>query len=108
MMMKLMLITTRDVIHEVLQAGSHIDGAHGALIGGETFIFVVRPRHFGARFELAKDARVMVLPGVHDPTPIGATIAGALSHVNAKPTETMREVALRLHAVHGPAYHPDV
>lgn len=70
-------------------------------------ICVIYPRHHHARFALADEPGVTVMPGMHDPTPIGATVAAALAHVNAKPTETMREVALRLHEKHGSAFHPD-
>jgi hypothetical protein len=70
-------------------------------------IVAVYPRHAHTRFALADEPGVVVLPGFHDPAPIGA-LAMHLAHVEAKPEETMRAVALRLHVAHGPDFHPDV
>lgn len=67
----------------------------------------IEPRHANLRFELALEEGVTVLPGPHDPAPIG-DLHKQLAHVDAKPHETMRAVALRLHVAHGPIFHPDV
>jgi hypothetical protein len=68
---------------------------------------VIYPRHASLRFEIANIPGVTVLPGHHDPGPIGADAAALMTVVKALPTETMRTVATRLHSVYGPDFHPD-
>lgn len=75
---------------------------HGAWLG------VVEPLHAHVRFELEAAVQgIHVLPGHHDPTPVGDAITSLLPHVSAKPAETMREIAQRLYRKHGPHFHPD-
>jgi len=73
----------------------------------ENTMHMIEPKYYSTRSEIAALEGVTVLPGMHDPTPIGATLAALLVHIKALPTETMREVSLRLAEVHGPAFHPD-
>ena len=107
MTQKMILVFESAAIRDaVLQKTPNRHAAFGTLQDGRS-VAIVYPRHHEARFLLAQEPGVTVLPGAHDPGPIGETVARALAHVNAKPTETMREVGLRLHEVHGPAFHPD-
>ena len=71
-----------------------------------TRIIAVTSQHYHLRFDLEKEDGLTVLPGMHDPEPIG-DLHKCLSHVNAEPHHTMRQIALRLHEAHGPAFHPD-
>lgn len=102
-----MFITTRSAIAGLREKYTFSSGLIAAGITDGRIIVVGNPKHHAARFLLAEEPGVTVLPGQHDPAQIGDSVAAALAHVKAKPTETMREVALRLHAEHGPAFHPD-
>jgi hypothetical protein len=88
----------------VVQAGGQLT----AISTGSVTFAVLHTQHPHLRFELAQFPQITVLPGMHDPLPIGQTIATALAVVNALPTETMRVVAMRLYALLGPIFHPDV
>ena len=69
-------------------------------------IVVAYPRHHFTRFALADEDGVTVLPGPHDPGPIG-DVHKHLTHIEAKPHHTSREVHLKLHDKHGHQWHPD-
>lgn len=107
-MQKILVLVSADAIEKLsmhyLTAGTV---THWSMIDEKHSIAAIFPRHLHARFALAEEDGITVLPGHHDPAPIGPAIAAALTHVKAKPTETMRAIALRLHAAHGPAFHPD-
>ena len=69
-------------------------------------IVVATARHHHTRFVLAEETGVVVLPGHHDPEPIGE-LHKHLAHIDAKPSEPMRKIAVRLAARHGPHLHPE-
>jgi hypothetical protein len=65
------------------------------------------PRHHSTRFALAEEEGIVVMPGSHDPEPIG-DIHKHLDHIGAQPYHTARHVHLRLAERHGDVFHPDV
>lgn len=89
------------------EGSPHVSRAHASLIGDGRMMVIVEPHNYNARFALADDAGITVLRSHNDSSPIGTTGAAHLTHVNAKPNETMRDIALRLHEKYGPAFHPD-
>lgn len=110
-MSKVVLVaTSMDVIGQLATSGHGLarGGLHSDPIEGTTTVICAfEARHASARFLAANHQGVTVLPGMHDPEPIGPAIAALLPHVKAEHGETMRAVALRLHRKHGPMFHPD-
>jgi len=84
-----------------------IDGGYWiSSIDAERVIVVAYPRHHATRFMIADEDGITVLPSRHDTEPIG-DLHQHLSHVDAKPHHTSREIHHRLHAAHGPEWSPD-
>ena len=110
MMQKIYLKATAAAWDRLCGAGgqSHPDVrvATAAPLEDGSYIVIVYPHGSNARFSLDGEDGINVLPGHHDPAAIGPH-AKHMTHVKAKPTHTMREAALLLHAAHGPAFHPD-
>jgi hypothetical protein len=105
---KFIAVITADAFAK-LREDSRLIGAYVEASGipNSTNVMVAfQSQHANLRFDLATVEGITVLPGVHDPTPIG-DLHQHLGHVNAQPQETMRTVALRLHTTHGPVFHPD-
>ena len=67
---------------------------------------VVYPYQHSLRREMGAEVGVSILPGMHDPAPIG-DVHQHFTHAGAQPHHTAREVALRLHDLHGDQFHPD-
>jgi hypothetical protein len=106
-MQKFFFITTQEII-KTLQSDMRFIYARITYsnIDSERVIVMCLTPHSHLRFTLADEGYV-VLPGHHDPTPIGESISRHLSHIDAQPHHSMREVSLRLYEKHGPAFHPD-
>lgn len=83
-----------------------LEAIHASIIADGRVVCAAYPRHHHTRFALSDEVGVVVFPGVHDPAPIG-DLHQHLVHIGAKSDHTMREAALRLHAAHGPVFHPD-
>ena len=64
-------------------------------------------QHAHTALSMGQEESVTVLPSPHDPAPIG-DLHEHLTHIEARPEHTPRQVYLRLHEKHGPQFHPDV
>lgn len=110
MMQKIYLTATSSAWDRLSGSDGHahpdVRVATAAPLDDGSYIVIVYPHGSNARFSLDAEDGIDVLPGHHDPAPIGVAHVH-LAHVKAKPTHTMREAAMLLHAVHGPAFHPD-
>jgi hypothetical protein len=100
------IASSYDIVSSVIEKHS-IDGGYWlTAIDDGRLIVVAYPRHHSTRFSLADEEGVIVMPGPHDPNPIG-DLHEHLLHIDARPHHTPREVHLRLHEQHGAAWHPD-
>ena len=108
-MNKLLVYIPRDTIPKLLHADDlrfHISRYYHATLSNGDSISVVIPQSYEASATLHTHG-CTVLPGMHATEPIGEAVAALLKDYDAKPTETMRQVAARMHPLHGPAFHPD-
>jgi hypothetical protein len=96
-----------DVVSSAIEKHS-IDGGYWlTVIDDGRLIIAAYPRHHATRFALAEEEGIIVIPGAHDPEPIG-DLHKHLGHIGAQPHHTSRHVHLRLAERHGDVFHPDV
>jgi hypothetical protein len=101
------IVASREHLAELAERHCFEGGVIASAMDDGRLACVAYPRHFHTRFALADEAGVVVVPAPHDPEPIG-DLHEHLTHIEAQPGHTSRQVHLRLHGKHGAAFHPDV